>query len=142
MESDIGVTIVNNLLSQKAVTNVVTMDEDASVIKNMKDKTFDGDKISKASDPNHLKKIFIKDLEKLKKDKSLPFHTQHGILTFKQRITFGNYFLKCIQKHHKNPEDLKLAFQRMISHIWGKHGECGDWCKNKKIWIQKLWNNI
>ncbi len=134
MESAIGVDIANDIRNKGATTKRITMDEDASTIKNLKKQVIGKTTIEKGSDANHIKKIFVLDLGKKKKDPQLPFKNQRGILTKEQRATFGSYMFKCIQKHHQNSEALKASFDRMIQHIWGNHSECGPWCSFKQQW--------
>lgn len=142
MESAIAVDIANDIRTKGATTQQIITDEDASIIKNLKEKAEGGINIEKGSDANHLKKIFVKDLAKLKKDPTLPFKQQKGVLSKVQRVQIGTYFYRCIEKHHQQPEVLKKAFQRMVDHIWGRHCECENWCSSRKQWFKTVMNTL
>ena len=140
MEASIGVDIATGIRSNGATTRRITTDEDTTIIKSLREKVPGRKQIQKGSDANHVKKIFVKDLMQKKKDPSLSFKSQRGVLTKEQCRLFGSYLYNCIQAHHQDSMALKDSFQRMISHIWGNHSQCGPWCSSKKLWSKETMN--
>ena len=69
MKTAIGVDIAKEIRTKGATTDTITMDEDTSVIKNMKEQVPHGENINKSSDVNHLKKIYVHNLSAVKNDK-------------------------------------------------------------------------
>ena len=72
MEGAIAVDIATKLVEQEIHTDTVTMDEDTSSIKQMRDKTPQSQSIDKGSDFGHLTKI----LKKISKEPKRNFSKQ------------------------------------------------------------------
>ncbi|XP_024884390.1 uncharacterized protein LOC112462705 [Temnothorax curvispinosus] len=121
MEPNMAVELIiynQHLKDENVCVNVLIGDDDSSTIAAVRRESTT--QIDKWSDLNHASKAMINSLYGLK----LP-------------TKIIEYFLRCftcaIKKNEGNPEAVKCALRNVVSHAFGNHERCGEWCRYSSI---------
>lgn len=140
MEPDVGAALVNNsAILKEAGLNVRVLvgDDDNTTISAIR--LGNPQQIFKLTDSNHLKKNFMRTLYDLRKD-------------FKEmrKVDVIPHLKKCfsyaVVQNKGNSAGLAKAIRNIPDHVFGRHENCGSWCKdfhkihlNDEDLYNKLW---
>ncbi|XP_071652436.1 uncharacterized protein [Temnothorax longispinosus] len=117
MEPDMAVELIvhnQHLKDENVCVNVLIGDDDSSTIAAVRRESTT--RIDKWSDLNHASKAMINALYGLK-------------LPTKIIEYFSRCFTCAIKKNEGNPEAVKDALKNVVSHAFGSHERCGEWCR-------------
>lgn len=124
MEPDVGAALVNDsAILQEAGLNVKVLigDEDSSTIAaiNLENPL----KVRKLSDSNHLKKHVMKDLYALQKNFK-EMRKKEVIPHLKKCFTYA------VSQNQGQSAQLARTIRTIPDHAFGRHENCGTWCKD------------
>lgn len=123
MEPDIAVQLVahSEILQQANVTVAVLVGDDDSSTMAALHKDGAGCNVAKWSDIIHCKKNVGNALYKLQ--------PKYRVLTSKVIKYLQRCFMYAIVQNRNNSSDVKNAILNITDHVFGKHNNCGNWCK-------------
>ncbi|XP_052791730.1 uncharacterized protein LOC128225872 [Mya arenaria] len=122
MEPDKAVELHTRARDKCLKYAAVIGDNDSSSIAHIKQKV--NPELVKYSDIGHVKRNVRSKLENVQKC--------HKALTAKVRDSFLKNFTYAIKQNaDKSEREMMCALQTIVPHMYGEHGNCGEWCRSR-----------
>ena len=124
MEPDVAVQLVKELPMSNVQLGALIVDDDAATIKRVREEV--DVNIEKWADLSHTRKNFGSKLDSMK-------GTHKELKNVKTQAHLTQCFMYAIKTNKNNPEKVSEDLMNVPNHVFGRHSDCGDWCKAKSL---------
>ena len=124
MEPDVAVQLVKELPTSNFQLGALIADDDAVTIKRVREEV--DVNIEKWADLSHTRKNFGSKIGSM-------MGTHKELKNDKTQAQLTKCFMYAIKTNKNNPEKVSEDLMNVPNHVFGRHSDCGDWCKAKSL---------